>query len=36
MIRAHRRWHLWLWLIFGPLIVLGLLLSVVQRQEMLP
>jgi hypothetical protein len=36
MTRLHRRWHLWLWLILGPLILTGLILSVVFRPEALP
>jgi hypothetical protein len=29
----HRRWHFWVWLILGPLIVIGLIAS---RKGMVP
>jgi hypothetical protein len=36
MTRSHRRWHLWLWLVLGPLVAAALILSVVRRPEVLP
>jgi hypothetical protein len=36
MTRSHRRWHFWLWVVLGPLIVLAFLISVLLRQEVLP
>jgi hypothetical protein len=35
MTRSHRQWHLWLWLVLGPLALIGLLLSVAWRGEVL-
>jgi hypothetical protein len=36
MTRQHRRRHLWLWLVLGPLALVGLILSIVLRAEALP
>lgn len=36
MTRSHRRWHVWLWLVLGPLIALVFILSILLRSEMLP
>ena len=36
MTRAHRRWHLYLWLLVGPLVTLGFVLALVLRREALP
>jgi hypothetical protein len=31
MTRSHRRWHLWMWLILTPLIVVGFLVALWSR-----
>ncbi len=31
MTRTHRRWHAWLWLVIGPLVLLGVILAVKWR-----
>jgi len=31
MTRSQRRWHSWLWLVLGPLTVVGLLLALSAR-----
>lgn len=31
MTRSQRRWHIWLWLALGPLIVVGLLTALSAR-----
>jgi hypothetical protein len=36
MTRQHRRWHVWLWLVLGPLVLVGLILSIVLRAEAVP
>jgi hypothetical protein len=36
MTRSQRRWHLWIWLVLGPLVVDGLVLSVLLRGKVLP
>jgi hypothetical protein len=36
MTRQHRRWHLWMWLVLGPLALAGLILSIVLRAEAVP
>ena len=36
MTRSHRRWHLYLWLLVGPLVALGFVLALVLRREALP
>ena len=36
MTRLHRRWHLWLWLVLSPLILVGLVVSLTLRTEALP
>lgn len=36
MTRSHRRWHLILWLILGPVLLLGLVLGLLLRPEALP
>jgi hypothetical protein len=36
MTRSHRLWHLWLWLVLGPLVLAGLILSVAFAPEALP
>ena len=36
MTRSHRRWHLCLWLVLGPLVLAGLALSAVFRAETFP
>ena len=36
MTRAHRRWHVWLWLAFGLLAAAGFVLSIARRPEVLP
>ncbi len=36
MTRSHRRWHLWLWLVLGPVVLAGLILSFALRTEALP
>jgi hypothetical protein len=36
MTRSHRKWHLWLWLVLGPLTAAGLVLGLVLRTENLP
>ena len=32
MTRSHRRWHLAVWLAIGPLLALGLFLSLLWRR----
>jgi hypothetical protein len=34
--RSHRRWHLWLWLLLAPVVLAGLVLSVVLRRGAQP
>ena len=36
MTRAHRRWHLCLWIVLGTLVLAGLILSVAHRPEAVP
>jgi hypothetical protein len=36
MTRSHRRWHLVIWLLAAPLLLAGLVLSMVLRGEALP
>jgi hypothetical protein len=36
MTRSHRRWHVLLWLLLGPLAAAGLILSLALRAESLP
>lgn len=36
MTRHHRRWHLLLWLLLGPLVLAGLTLALAYRPEALP
>ena len=31
MTRNHRRWHAWVWLVFGPFIVLGFVVGLLAR-----
>jgi hypothetical protein len=31
MTRNHRRWHAWLWLLLGPLVVAGLVVGLLAR-----
>jgi hypothetical protein len=31
MTRNHRRWHAWLWLLLGPLLVVGFVLAILAR-----
>jgi len=31
MTRNHRRWHAWLWLLLGPLIVAGFVVGLLAR-----
>jgi hypothetical protein len=31
MTRAHRRWHLWLWRVLGPLTLAGLVTALLAR-----
>ncbi len=36
MTHAHRRWHLWAWLLLAPMVAGIVLLSLVWRTEALP
>ena len=31
MTRNHRRWHAWLWLLLGPLVVAGFVVGLLAR-----
>ena len=31
MTRNHRRWHAWLWLLMGPLVVAGFVVGLLAR-----
>jgi hypothetical protein len=31
MTRNHRRWHFWMWLVVGPLAVLGVVVALLTR-----
>lgn len=31
MTRDHRRWHFWLWLVLGPLLVAGFVAGLLAR-----
>ena len=33
MIRRLRRWHLLIWVVFGPLAIIGLVIALSARQE---
>lgn len=34
MTRNHRRWHAWLWLVLGPLLVMGFVVGLLARQTL--
>jgi hypothetical protein len=37
MTREHRRWHFWMWLVLGPLLVLGFAIGIwLNIKEMVP
>jgi hypothetical protein len=36
MTRRHRRWHLVVWLVVGPLLLAGLVVCWLARPEVLP